>query len=32
MNRLRKVSAAGWDEVNFVITLDAEHYNEYIKV
>uniref|UniRef100_J3LGS7 DDE Tnp4 domain-containing protein n=1 Tax=Oryza brachyantha TaxID=4533 RepID=J3LGS7_ORYBR len=31
INRLRKVSAAGWDEEKFIITLDAEHYNDYIK-
>ncbi len=32
LNRLRKLSAAGWDENNFIITLDAEHYNSYIQV
>ena len=32
INRLRKVSAAGWDEKNFIITLDDEHYNGYIEV
>ncbi|KAF2906452.1 uncharacterized protein [Oryza sativa Japonica Group] len=31
INRLRKVSAAGWDEKNFIITLDDEHYNGYIE-
>ncbi|XP_025880493.1 uncharacterized protein [Oryza sativa Japonica Group] len=32
INRLRKVGAAGWDEKNFIITLDDEHYNGYIEV
>ncbi|EEE54402.1 hypothetical protein OsJ_01427 [Oryza sativa Japonica Group] len=31
INRLRKVSAARWDEKNFIITLDDEHYNGYIE-
>jgi hypothetical protein len=26
------VSGTGWDEDNFVITLDEEHYNGYVKV
>lgn len=30
--RLRKVSASGWDEDNCIITLDADNYNDYIKV
>ena len=30
ISRLRKLSAAGWDEDNYIITLDAEHYNNYI--
>jgi hypothetical protein len=29
---LRGLSAAGWDEDTFTITLDAEHYNNHIKV
>ncbi|OEL22646.1 hypothetical protein BAE44_0016335 [Dichanthelium oligosanthes] len=32
INKLRNLSAANFDEENFIITLDAEHYNEYIKV
>ncbi|CAO1948465.1 unnamed protein product [Urochloa humidicola] len=28
---LKKVSAAGFDEVNNIITLDEEHYNDYVK-
>jgi hypothetical protein len=28
---LRRLSASGWDEDNFSITLDADHYNDYIK-
>ena len=28
MTKLRN----GWDEDNFIITLDEEHYNDYIKV
>ena len=32
INRLRKLSAAGWDEDNFIITLDAEHYNNHVQV
>ncbi|KAJ1262110.1 hypothetical protein BS78_02G227500 [Paspalum vaginatum] len=32
INRLRKLSAAGWDEDNFVITLDADHYNSHVEV
>ena len=32
MTKLRKVSATGWDEDNFIITLDEEHYNDYVKV
>ena len=32
IHRLRRLSAAGWDEENFIITLDAEHYNSYIQV
>lgn len=31
INRLRKLSASGWDEDNFVITLDAEHYNNHVE-
>jgi hypothetical protein len=30
--RLRKLSASGWDEDNCMITLDAEHYAEYVAV
>ncbi|KAJ1254315.1 hypothetical protein BS78_K089800 [Paspalum vaginatum] len=26
----RKISASGWDETNFIITLDEEHYNNYV--
>ncbi|WVZ76836.1 hypothetical protein U9M48_024765 [Paspalum notatum var. saurae] len=29
LNRLRKISASGWDETNFIITLDEEHYDLY---
>lgn len=32
LNKLRKLSAAGWDETNFIITLDEEHYNNYVAV
>jgi hypothetical protein len=32
MTRLRKVNATGWDEDNFIITLDEDHYNDYVKV
>ena len=32
LNRLRKISASGWDETNFIITLDEEHYNNYVEV
>ena len=32
MTKLKKVSATGWDEDNFIITLDEEHYNDYVKV
>uniref|UniRef100_A0A0A9GMB9 Myb/SANT-like domain-containing protein n=1 Tax=Arundo donax TaxID=35708 RepID=A0A0A9GMB9_ARUDO len=31
INRFRRLSAAGWDEDNFIITLDPEHYNDYVK-
>ncbi|KAJ1297738.1 hypothetical protein BS78_01G399900 [Paspalum vaginatum] len=31
INQLRKISAAIWDEDNFVISLDHEHYTEYIE-
>lgn len=31
MNSLRKVSGAGWDEDNCIITLDATHYAGHIK-
>ncbi|XP_066320650.1 uncharacterized protein [Miscanthus floridulus] len=31
MTKLRKVSATGWGEDNFIITLDEEHYNDYVK-
>ncbi|OEL18347.1 hypothetical protein BAE44_0020634 [Dichanthelium oligosanthes] len=31
INRLRNLSAANFDEENFIITLDAEHYSDYIK-
>ncbi|KAL6593934.1 hypothetical protein ACP70R_048835 [Stipagrostis hirtigluma subsp. patula] len=31
INRLRKLSAAGWDEDNFIITLDHEHYTNHVK-
>jgi hypothetical protein len=30
ITRLRKLSAAGRDEINFIITLDDEHYNGYV--
>ncbi|WVZ50978.1 hypothetical protein U9M48_002174 [Paspalum notatum var. saurae] len=30
MNKLKNISAAGWDENNFIITLDEEHYNSYV--
>jgi hypothetical protein len=30
--RLKELSGAGWDEDNFVITLDPEHYNGHVKV
>ena len=30
--RLKTVSAAGWDEDNCIITLDDEHYANYIVV
>ena len=29
---LRGLSAAGWDEDTYTITLDDEHYNNHIKV
>jgi len=32
ITRLRKLSAAGRDEINFIITLDDEHYNGYVQV
>ncbi|OEL15387.1 hypothetical protein BAE44_0023594, partial [Dichanthelium oligosanthes] len=31
INRLRNLSAANFDEENFIVTLDSEHYNDYIK-
>ncbi|KAL6598235.1 hypothetical protein ACP70R_046400 [Stipagrostis hirtigluma subsp. patula] len=31
INSLRKISAAGWDENNYIITLDHEHYTSYVK-
>ncbi|KAL6615498.1 hypothetical protein ACP70R_037768 [Stipagrostis hirtigluma subsp. patula] len=31
INSLRKISAAGWDENNYIITLDHEHYTNYVK-
>ncbi|KAJ1254726.1 hypothetical protein BS78_K336700 [Paspalum vaginatum] len=31
INQLRKISAAIWDEDNFVISLDHERYTEYIE-
>jgi hypothetical protein len=31
INRLRRVSASGWDEDNCIITLDPDHYNDYIQ-
>ena len=31
INALRKLSAALWDEENFIISLDHEHYTSYIK-
>ncbi|KAK3146431.1 hypothetical protein QOZ80_3BG0266040 [Eleusine coracana subsp. coracana] len=31
LQKLRKVSASGWDQVNYIITLDAEHYNDYVQ-
>ena len=27
-----KLSAAGWDEDNFIITLDHEHYTNHVAV
>lgn len=32
INTLRRLSAAGWDEDNFFITLDHEHYTKYVGV
>ena len=32
ITRLRKLSAAGWDEINFIITIDDDHYNGYVQV
>ena len=32
INSLRRLSAAGWDEDNFIITLDHEHYTDYVAV
>ena len=32
INLLRKLSAALWDEDNFIISLDHEHYTSYIQV
>ncbi len=32
INYLRKLSAALWDEDNFIISLDHEHYTSYIQV
>ncbi|XP_062227479.1 uncharacterized protein LOC133925635 [Phragmites australis] len=31
INQLRKLSAALWDEDNFIISLDHEHYADYVK-
>ncbi|OEL24853.1 hypothetical protein BAE44_0014128 [Dichanthelium oligosanthes] len=31
INRLRNLSAAGFDEEKFIITLDSEHYNDHRK-
>ncbi|XP_052140109.1 uncharacterized protein LOC127759936 [Oryza glaberrima] len=31
ISRLRKVSGAIWDEENFIISLDEEHYNDYMQ-
>ncbi|CAD6337270.1 unnamed protein product [Miscanthus lutarioriparius] len=31
ITRLRKLSVAGWDEINFIITIDDEHYNGYVQ-
>jgi hypothetical protein len=30
--RLKEISGAGWDEANYIITLDPEHYNGHVKV
>jgi len=30
--RLKELSGANWDEQNFMITLDANHYNGHVKV
>lgn len=32
INRLRKLSAASWNEDNYMITLDHEHYANYVQV
>ncbi|KAJ1255223.1 hypothetical protein BS78_K277700 [Paspalum vaginatum] len=29
-NKLKNISGAGWDEDNFIITLDEDHYNNYV--
>jgi len=30
--RFKELSGANWDKKNFMITLDAEHYNGHVKV
>ncbi|KAJ1278691.1 hypothetical protein BS78_04G097600 [Paspalum vaginatum] len=30
LNKLKNISGAGWDEDNFIITLDEDHYNNYV--
>ncbi|KAK3133233.1 hypothetical protein QOZ80_6AG0534060 [Eleusine coracana subsp. coracana] len=30
LQKLRKVSASSWDEDNYIINLDEEHYNNYV--
>lgn len=32
INSLRRLTAAGWDEDNSMITLDHEHYASYVQV
>jgi hypothetical protein len=32
INRLRKLSVASWNEDNYMLTLDHEHYANYVQV